>query len=142
MISATKTINFCIKWFHMIMRVKIKCFFLHWKRLKNIFELENIFYFEFIVGFLVSLCFLRPWIGLTRFQRCFLGVLGKKKNRLQMVSRWRKQEPCCSGHLNSRNLRNYRWRVVCKEIRHIISFFFFVKEWANDIWQMTCHPPH
>jgi hypothetical protein len=72
-ISVTKTVDLCVKWFHLMMRVHISFyFFLLWKCLKNIYELEKIFCFGFWNGFL------RSWTSLLRFLWCFLSVLFQK----------------------------------------------------------------
>ena len=94
-ISATKTVNFCVKWFHMMKVVKNKCSFTL-KTPKNIFEHQNIFGFGSIV-----LCFQRLQIDLTRFLGCFLYVLGKKQMKIGFLDKTNKT--CFSNHTNGQN---------------------------------------
>jgi hypothetical protein len=49
-IPTTKTVYFCVKWFHIIRRVKIKCF-ITLEEPKNRYELGKIFGFKLIKGF-------------------------------------------------------------------------------------------
>jgi hypothetical protein len=79
LISATKTVDIYVKWFYFIRGVQLRCFFFILKVPKKInLSLKKIL----VLGrFWVLVCFFgffRPLIGLSRFIRCFLGVLGKK----------------------------------------------------------------
>jgi hypothetical protein len=57
MIPTIKIVDLNIKWFHMMRRVQIRCFFFILKMLKNISEFEKIFGFELFLGFkVVFLC--------------------------------------------------------------------------------------
>ena len=94
-ISATKIVNFCVKWFHMMKVVKNKCSFTL-KTPKNIFEHQNIFGFGSIV-----LCFQRLQIDLTRFLGCFLYVLGKKQMKIGFLDKTNKT--CFSNHTSGQN---------------------------------------
>ena len=79
MISVIKTINFYIKWFHIIRKIKIKCFLFTLKAPeKTYLSLRRFFILDCLRILRLFFVFLKVLIGLTRFQRCFLNVLGQK----------------------------------------------------------------
>jgi hypothetical protein len=110
---------------------------------KNISELEKIFYFGLLTNFeAIFFVFLKVLIGLTRFQRCFLNVLGQKTS-LKWILEWQKQELCFYSHHNDSNMRNYRWHIVffffCQNIRWIIKFqIVILRLLKKNITSNTC----
>jgi hypothetical protein len=72
---------------HMMMSIRIKCFFYLENNKKNKFEFENIFFFNLISGFrLFFSTFLKAMNCLTRLLRCLLSVLGKKSIENEVLS--------------------------------------------------------
>jgi len=108
---------------------------------KNISELEKIFYFGLLTNFEAIFVFLKVLIGLTRFQRYFLNVLGQKTS-LKWILEWQKQELCFYSHHNDSNMRNYGWHIVfffCQNIRWIIKFqIVILRLLKKNITSNTC----
>ena len=92
--------------------VKIKCFFIL-KTLKNRIWAREVFLFrvnfKFWGGFV---CFSEPWIGLTKYIECFLGVLGQRWVQNNFLDE-KNKGPCFSSHHSAQIMRMNRWRVLC-----------------------------
>jgi hypothetical protein len=125
MISVVKTINFYIKWFHIIRKIKIKCFLFTLKvPEKTYLSLRRFFILDCLRILRLFFVFLKVLIGLTRFQRCFLNVLGQKTS-LKWILEWQKQKLCFYSHHN-----DSKWEIIddtlffffCQNIRWIIKF--------------------
>jgi hypothetical protein len=114
-ILTTKTINFYVKWFHMMRRVQIRDFVFTLKVYKKIDLKSERFWVDF-------LHFWRSWIDLTKFLECFLGILGQNEFICQKNLR-----PFFSIHYftNSEMTRHLLMQVTC---------CFFLKYW----WRTTC----
>jgi hypothetical protein len=143
MISVVKTINFYIKWFHIIRKIKIKCFLFTLKvPEKTYLSLRRFFILDCLRILRLFFVFLKVLIGLTRFQRCFLNVLVQKTS-LKWILEWQKQELCFYSHHNDSNMRNYRWHIVffffCQNIRWIIKFqIVILRLLKKNITSNTC----
>jgi len=105
-ISTTKTGRFCVKWFHMMKGVKIKCFLtLKTPKIKINLSFRRFFCFRLIMGFGVVFCVLGGHRLVIQGSKGISFVFWVK-------SGLKKQEPYFSGHHNGRILGNYRWRIV------------------------------
>jgi len=80
LILTTKIINFYLKWFYLMREVQFRYyfFFLHWKYLKNKYELWKILYFRLILVFrmIFRVFFLKLCICLLRCPDCFISIFG------------------------------------------------------------------
>jgi len=79
MISVIKTINFYIKWFHIIRKIKIKCFLFTLKAP----ELEKIFYFGLLTNFEAIFCVFEGINWFNKVSKVFSKRL-RSKNEFKM----------------------------------------------------------
>ena len=83
------------------------------KTLKNRIWAREVFLFrvdfKFWGGFV---CFSEPWIGLTKYIECFLGVLGQRWVQNNFLDE-KNKGPCFSSHHSAQIMRMNRWRVLC-----------------------------
>jgi hypothetical protein len=90
-------LQFCVKLFHLMRGVHIRCFCSLKVHEKHIWaQVDFWFWVEF--GFLNG--FLRPWIGLSWFLRCFISVFSNKwveNGFLGLKEHWAWFSSHCSG---------------------------------------------